>query len=677
MHVRRRAAPCGGAAPERPRLTAPRSATAPQVLPLIQMTRWSENEEIRRDAVQGLSSLAISDENRKVIVNFGAFDALFACFEAADAEAGAERRSAAASSSPSPAPGGGRGAPAGRDSKEEKPLQRLESIVSLKKAASKLHRKTRYYAIKRLAVEAIANLLEEPENQARFVELSGMSLFRNLIRTGEVFHQEQKRICAALNNLSKNEKMRRPLYERGLMLIVQDIVEQGNVDLVVSALRALRNCAVPVASDGGIPRPGARAPRQLIEWTSEDIRFISSLLLRSQDVRMSKLLLDIVRFIGGQEDHATDIIRFGGPQLLAKFFEASCSCTASASVRDSGRACIEALTRHDKSQSLLQAQDLSREGILSRMPDLLQSSLKKRGADPAHAQAADKLRSTTRCILDLCRGCTSAREWMSSQEFVVALLQLVRTRDIVAARCAAAILGELISKSTFPFVEPYIDELVESTIHMETDKMAQLSMIRVLETMCVEDRACVGICARHTEQLARLCERLCKHCISNNDSNVEMEDKRSIIRFVMNLSFDPGAQATLQAMLPILKHIQNLLQHSDAKLKEYTVIFIHNVYTSDNSKAIQLAAQSIWNIKHFARARTNTEAGAKAGEIANHYARDLAAQYIQRIYRSYRARKYMSKLGIMANYDERIKNVYAKMAVPRTPKASLNPFLFR
>ena len=223
---------------------------------------------------------------------------------------------------------GGRGAPAGRDSKEEKPLQRLESIVSLKKAASKLHRKTRYYAIKRLAVEAIANLLEEPENQARFVELSGMSLFRNLIRTGEVFHQEQKRICAALNNLSKNEKMRRPLYERGLMLIVQDIVEQGNVDLVVSALRALRNCAVPVASDGGIPRAGARAPRQLIEWTSEDIRFISSLLLRSQDVRMSKLLLDIVRFIGGQEDHATDIIRFGGPQLLAKFFEASCSCTA-------------------------------------------------------------------------------------------------------------------------------------------------------------------------------------------------------------------------------------------------------------------------------------------------------------------------------------------------------------
>ena len=71
------------------------------------------------------------------------------------------------------------------------------------------------------------------------------------------------------------------------------------------------------------------------------------------------------------------------------------------------------------------------------------------------------------------------------------------------------------------------------------------------------------------------------------------------------------------------------------------------------------------------------EAGAKAGEIANHYARDLAAQYIQRIYRSYRARKYMSKLGIMANYDERIKNVYAKMAVPRTPMASLNPFLFR
>jgi len=95
-------------------------------------------------------------------------------------------------------------------------------------------------------------------------------------------------------------------------------------------------------------------------------------------------------------------------------------------------------------------------------------------------------------------------------------------------------------------------------------------------------------------------------------------------------------------------------------------------YTCDSSKAIQLAAQSIWNIKHFARARTNTEAGEKAGEIANHYSRDLAAQYIQRIYRSYRAKKYLSKLGMMASYDERIKQVYAKMATssPRATKAS-------
>ena len=30
------------------------------ILPLIQMTRWSENEEIRRDAIQGLSSLTVS-----------------------------------------------------------------------------------------------------------------------------------------------------------------------------------------------------------------------------------------------------------------------------------------------------------------------------------------------------------------------------------------------------------------------------------------------------------------------------------------------------------------------------------------------------------------------------------------------------------------------------------------
>ena len=63
---------------------------------------------------------------------------------------------------------------------------------------------------------------------------------------------------------------------------------------------------------------------------------------------------------------------------------------------------------------------------------------------------------------------------MGSQQFVVALLQLVRTEDIVAARCAAAILGELISKSTFSFVLPYFEQLLDCTIHMETDKMAQV-----------------------------------------------------------------------------------------------------------------------------------------------------------------------------------------------------------
>ena len=192
---------------------------------------------------------------------------------------------------------------------------------------------------------------------------------------------------------------------------------------------------------------------------------------------MSKLLLDIVRFIGGQEDYATDIIKFGGPQLLAKFFEASCSCTASTSVRDSGQACIEALTKHDKSQSLLQS-EFTKESIF-RMPELLHSSLKKKSSDPEHAQAAEKLRSTTRCILDLCRGCTSAKEWMGSQQFVVALLQLVRTEDIVAARCAAAILGELISKSTFSFVLPYFEQLLDCTIHMETDKMAQVRWLHI------------------------------------------------------------------------------------------------------------------------------------------------------------------------------------------------------
>ena len=101
-------------------------------------------------------------------------------------------------------------------------------------------------------------------------------------------------------------------------------------------------------------------------------------------------------------------------------------------------------------------------------------------------------------------------------------------------------------------------------------------MIRVLETMCQEDKSCVSMCAKRTEPLAKLSEKLCKHCI--NDDVVDIEEKRSIIKFVMNVSFDPSAQATLQAMLPILKHIQNLLQHSDAKIKEYTVIFIHNVY---------------------------------------------------------------------------------------------------
>ena len=140
------------------------------------------------------------------------------------------------------------------DVMEEQPLKHLTSIVSLKKAASKLHRRTRYYAIKRLAVEAIANLLIEKENQSAFVELSGVNLFRNLIRTNEVFYQEQKRICVALFHLSKNEKMRKLLYEKGLMLILRDVVDEGTTDLIVSVLRALRNCAGPIFRDEGLPK---------------------------------------------------------------------------------------------------------------------------------------------------------------------------------------------------------------------------------------------------------------------------------------------------------------------------------------------------------------------------------------------------------------------------------------
>ena len=173
------------------------------------------------------------------------------------------------------------------DVMEEQPLKHLTSIVSLKKAASKLHRRTRYYAIKRLAVEAIANLLIEKENQSAFVELSGVNLFRNLIRTNEVFYQEQKRICVALFHLSKNEKMRKLLYEKGLMLILRDVVDEGTTDLIVSVLRALRNCAGPIFRDEGLPKAAKMemAARQTISWTAEDIKFVSSLLLRSQDVR--------------------------------------------------------------------------------------------------------------------------------------------------------------------------------------------------------------------------------------------------------------------------------------------------------------------------------------------------------------------------------------------------------
>lgn len=238
------------------------------------------------------STHAYTDENRKVIVDFGGFPALFACFEvSADTVSthGDRQSSDRPCSSSAGVRGGGsmRHAAAVVDVMEEQPLKHLTSIVSLKKAASKLHRRTRYYAIKRLAVEAIANLLIEKENQSAFVELSGVSLFRNLIRTNEVFYQEQKRICVALFNLSKNEKMRKLLYEKGLMLILRDVVDEGTTDLIVSVLRALRNCAGPIFRDEGLPKAAKKEmdARQTISWTAEDIKFVSSLLLRSQDVR--------------------------------------------------------------------------------------------------------------------------------------------------------------------------------------------------------------------------------------------------------------------------------------------------------------------------------------------------------------------------------------------------------
>ena len=181
-------------------------------------------------------------------------------------------------------------------------------------------------------------------------------------------------------------------------------------------------------------------------------------------------------------------------------------------------------------------------------------------------------------------------------------------------------------------------------------------------------------CAKYTEGLIRLCEKLAKHTMSADSFN--RDERRTIINFALLLSFDPKAKTIIQDILPMLKHIQNMLQSHDNQIKESTVVFIHNVYSFgtminknqsiitiemiiiymsnsvlhkcycyfiilfqnavDQSKNLRLAADCIWAIKMYARARSKTTSGEKAHEIAAHHEQDLAAQCIQRFYRRYR-----------------------------------------
>ena len=353
------------------------------------------------------------------------------------------------------------------------PLKNFKTIVSIKRAASKLQKRGRHYAIKRLAVEGIVNLLEEPENQASFISLNGIEKFRALLEKNLIYYPEQKKICQALFHVSKNDDMRLSMYDHGFMDIVRHIVTDSNdPDLVFSILRALKFMSQPI-EDRNVHKH-TNAVTHLIPWNEFDLQFITSLLIGQKDIKTFKISLDIVRNIGCDDKYASVLIAYGGPQLLTCFFEASCSCTSSEIVRKSAASCIAAIAENSECREKLVS---SRTG---KMPDAIQlqeildvSNANKKGALYIQQQT-EQLRSATRCILDLSRGCKSAKEWMSHQQFVVALLQVVREKDIISVRCSAMILAELTGRSTVCFMIPYIDYVIESALLMESDKIAQV-----------------------------------------------------------------------------------------------------------------------------------------------------------------------------------------------------------
>ena len=314
-------------------------------------------------------------------------------------------------------------------------------------------------------------------------------------------------------------------------------------------------------------------------------------------------------------------------------------------VIDSSSRCIAAMSRHNgdaKDKGSADSPNATSSHDIYQLQQLLGTSIHSKEPAQSHAE---KLRCATRALLDICSGCNDAKAWMSHQEFVVALLQIVRTKDIVAVRCASAILAELTSRATVIWLLPHMAYIVESVISMETDLEAQLSILRVLEIMCREDKEVVKACSDYTTELINVCERLVRH-----SGRVDgPKGTKCVIAFALALSFDPNAKIKLQTLLPNLKYIQQLLQGNDSAIKDQTVHFIHNVYSFDQNVSIRLAADSIWFMKKYARARSHTEAGMKASEIAKVHEKDLAAQTIQRFYRFYRGRKYVSRIAMLSD----------------------------
>ena len=617
------------------------------LLPLIHSIAWSESVEIRRDAAQGLASLSNANENRITIAKVGGFAALLSCLHDSDDTTQHDPRSPAATSST--------GVYEGSETSNATSVSKLTTIVSMKTAAKRALKRSRHYAIKRLAIESISNLLEERENHELFLTNGGMETFKMLIQERNmILVQEQKRISHALYHLCKNEHIRKRVYEHRFMDIVLRIVSDGESDLVHSILRALRLLTTPIVEqvdkNGG--DTGTRlAPR--IPWTGDDLGLFSSILtMRSLDVKQFKLTLDIMRNVGAAQEHATKLIKKCGPELLTRFFEAAISRTyagkpnAVTDVIDSSSRCIAAMSRHHNDGAEEKGSPDSSRATSShdiyQLQQLLGMSINSKEPAQSHAE---KLRCATRALLDICSGCCDAKAWMSHQEFVVALLQIVRTKDIVAVRCASAILAELTSRATVIWLLPHMAYIVESVISMETDLEAQLSILRVLEIMCREDKEVVKACSPYTAELINVCERLVRH-----SGRVDgPKGNKCVIAFALALSFDTNAKLTLQTILPNLKYIQQLLQGNDAAIKDQTVHFIHNVYSFDQNVSIRLAADSIWFMKKYARARSHTEAGMKASEIAKHHEKDLAAQTIQRFYRFYRGRKYMSRIAKLSD----------------------------